>query len=175
MPNSPSSINLFIWVQDRVKTEFQTEVQTLIHYLTENRTRHARGPVHTISSVRSMEWTRDVCSEGTWKLRLWAVELCSISSRRKRKWMLLHQDLTTVEIDDFHLDTKKLYFGKLYIFTDIIICKAPSRLFDLRVLCISTRLWVLAHVKACQKIFSIFALFLFSLRWNQKKWCKNWF
>ena len=45
--NSPSFLSLFIWVQDWVKTEFQT----LIHNLTENRTRHARGPVHTVSSV----------------------------------------------------------------------------------------------------------------------------
>ena len=49
--NSPSFLSLFIWVQDWVKTEFQTNVLTLINDLTENRTRHARGPVHTVSSV----------------------------------------------------------------------------------------------------------------------------
>ena len=34
------------WKQDWVKTGFQIEVLTLIHNLTENRLRHARGPVH---------------------------------------------------------------------------------------------------------------------------------
>ena len=49
--NSPSPLSLFIWVQDWVKTEFQFEALTLIHSITENRTRHARGPVQNISSV----------------------------------------------------------------------------------------------------------------------------
>ena len=37
--------------QDWVKTEFQIEVLTLIQNITENRTRHARGPVQNISYV----------------------------------------------------------------------------------------------------------------------------
>ena len=48
---SSLSLSLFIWVQDWVKTEFQTEALTLIQNITENRTRHTRGPVQNISSV----------------------------------------------------------------------------------------------------------------------------
>ena len=36
----------FFGKQDWLKTGFQIEVLTLIHNLTENRLRHARGPVH---------------------------------------------------------------------------------------------------------------------------------
>ena len=39
------SLSLFIWVQDWVKTEFQTKALTLIHNLTETKTRNPRGPI----------------------------------------------------------------------------------------------------------------------------------
>ena len=46
--NSSSTISLFIREQDWVMTGFQIEVLTLVQHITENRLRHARGPVHTI-------------------------------------------------------------------------------------------------------------------------------
>ena len=41
-----SSAEFICGKQDWVKTEFQIKVQTLIQHLTENRLRHARGPVY---------------------------------------------------------------------------------------------------------------------------------
>ena len=40
-------LEIFIWGQDWVKTGFQTEALTLFRNLTENRVRHARGPVQS--------------------------------------------------------------------------------------------------------------------------------
>ena len=48
---------------DWVKTGFQIEVLTLIHNLTENRTRQARGPVHNISSVTNMQAKTLKCNQ----------------------------------------------------------------------------------------------------------------
>ena len=47
--------SLFIWEQDRVKTRFQIEELATIQHLTENRLRHARGPVW-FHRVRYINW-----------------------------------------------------------------------------------------------------------------------
>ena len=43
-----------LYEQDQVKTEFQIEVLTLVQNLTENRLRHARGPVHSSSPLHKL-------------------------------------------------------------------------------------------------------------------------
>ena len=50
--NSTLSNSLFIWVkQDWVEINFQIEVPNLIQQITEDRLRHARGPVQTASPL----------------------------------------------------------------------------------------------------------------------------
>ena len=41
----------FIWETRFSKAKFQIEILTLVQNITENRPRHARGPVHYIESV----------------------------------------------------------------------------------------------------------------------------
>ena len=49
--NSPLTISPFIWETRLGKVRFQIEAMTLIHNITENRLRHARGPVQNTESV----------------------------------------------------------------------------------------------------------------------------
>ena len=51
---SPSTISLFVWETRLGKGSFQIEVLILVQNITENRLRHARGPVHYIESVTSI-------------------------------------------------------------------------------------------------------------------------
>ena len=44
--NSPSTIGLFIWETILGKESLRIKVLTLVQNITENRLRHARGPVH---------------------------------------------------------------------------------------------------------------------------------
>ena len=53
---SPSTISLFVWETRLGKGSFQIEVLTLVQNITENRIRHARGPVH-LHWVRYMHTT----------------------------------------------------------------------------------------------------------------------
>ena len=45
------SSNLYLGCQGKVDVEFQNEVKILVHIITENRNRHASGPVHALPLI----------------------------------------------------------------------------------------------------------------------------
>ena len=49
------TISLYLGKQDWSEISFQTKVPDLIQHLTEDRLRHARGPVHTLSLLHTYE------------------------------------------------------------------------------------------------------------------------